>query len=122
MAEGLQRITWTGKTPFDVKTIKLESSGFMLNYTRPTAEVDLKKCSVRSFKYVTNWRYGGPMLDKRKEAITVRSNSPTSMAIDVGKLEPLRVYQIRLKGLTFTDGSPLANEVFYYTLNQLRAQ
>ena len=62
------------------------------------------------------------MLDKRKEAITVRSNSPTSMAIDVGKLEPLRVYQITLKGLTSTDGSPLANEVFYYTLNQLRAQ
>ncbi len=54
VAEGLQRITWPGKTPFDVKTIKLESSGFMLNYTRPTAEVDLKKCSVRSFKYVTN--------------------------------------------------------------------
>lgn len=122
VAEGLQRITWTGKTPFDVKTIKLESAGFMLDYTKPLAEVDPKQCSVRSFKYVSNWRYGGPMLDKRKEAISIRSNSSTSMAIDVEKLEALRVYQITLKGLTSTDGAPLANEVFYYTLNQLRAQ
>lgn len=119
-AEGLQRITWTGKTPFDVKAIELTQTGFLLSLTQAATAIRSDRVSVRSFTYQSKWSYGGPMLDMRKEVIAVRGPDAMSVEIDVEKLEPLRVYEIRLNGVKSESGVPLENEVFYYTLNRLR--
>ncbi len=60
------------------------------------------------------------MLDMRDEQITVSQPDPSSIEIDVAKLEAIRVYEITIKGMKSKDGAPLRNEVYYYTLNQLQ--
>ena len=32
---GLQRLVWTGKTPFEMKTIKAQADGFVIEFTKP---------------------------------------------------------------------------------------
>ncbi len=120
LAEGVQRITWSGTTPFDVHGIALEKGGFTLKFTKELGELASDACSVRSFRYESKWIYGGPMLDQRDEKVTFFGSNANKLKIDVQKLEPLRVYEIRFKGIKAKDGSPLANAVFYYTLNQLQ--
>jgi hypothetical protein len=119
-AEGLQRITWGGEVPTAVKAIKLGKSGFMVSFTKPCPKAAAAKISVKSFKYQSKWSYGGAMLDKRDENISIRQPDAQHLEIDVQRLEPLRVYEITLKGVESEEGSALRNEVYYYTLNSLQ--
>ena len=42
------------------------------------------------------------------------------VSLTLGELKPGYVYQMDLKGITGTDGTPLVNATAYYTINQLR--
>jgi hypothetical protein len=119
-AEGLQRITWLGKKPFSVKTIQLKKDGFHVAMTQPGSGASQETVKVRSFTYQSNWKYGGNKLDMRDEKITVSQPDPSSIEIDVAKLESIRVYEITIKGMKSKDGAALRNEVYYYTLNNLQ--
>lgn len=120
LAEGLQRTIWTGVVPFDVKMISLQKDGFDLDFTLPISSFDPKNCELRSFRYQSDWSYGGPKLDQRKELAAATKTGEASIFIQVEDLEPKRVYQLTLKELKDNEGKPLSNEVFYYTLNTLR--
>ena len=117
-SEGLQRITWLGKTPFDVQQIQLTKKGFNIRFTMNADRSDAE-ISLRSFRYEDNWRYGGPQLDKRAEKSSIEKVEGNGMELDVQKLEPGRVYHIRMKGMKSKEGAPLVNQDFYYTLNRL---
>jgi hypothetical protein len=106
-AEGVQRITWSGKTPFDVQNIALEKVGFTLKLTKELSDLATTACS-------------GPMPDQRDEKVTLLLANADTLKIDVQKLEPLRVYQITLDGLSSREGELLVNKVYYYTLNELK--
>lgn len=125
LGEGLTRITFTGKTPFDVKKIQLTQTGFNLGFTLPLNKATLapEEFSVRSYWYEDKWSYGGPRKDTRDEKIvslTLNPDGSVSLALD--KLEAGRVYEIEISKnskLESTSGEPLLNKVFCYTLNQL---
>ncbi|MFT5634272.1 MAG: hypothetical protein ACI9SQ_002002 [Rubritalea sp.] len=119
-AEGLQRITWLGKAAFDVKAIQLKKEGFHVAMTQPGSGASQQTVKVRSFTYESNWTYGGNKLNMRDEKITVRQPDPSSIEINVAKLESIRVYEITIKGMKSKDGASLRNEVYYYTLNNLQ--
>ena len=120
LAEGLQRTTWQGVMPFDVKMISLQKEGFALKFTLPLGSFDPQDYEIRSFRYQAKWSYGGPMLDERPDQATAEKAGEDAVFIRVENLEPKRVYQITLKNVPSQGGEPLANEVFYYTLNSLR--
>ena len=69
MTEGIQRIDWSGETPFEVLTMRLsrDGSGFRLRFTaeadRATA-ADPASYSMESFTYAATQRYGSPELDR----------------------------------------------------------
>lgn len=123
--EGLTRVTYLGKEPFDVKHIKLTPKGFNLEFTKAFDKKTLtpKDFSVRSFRYEDKWSYGGPQLDKRKEEVTfAKSNEGDSIVLDVQNLEAGRVYWIEISKdskLTSEGGDQLVSKQFCYTLNQL---
>jgi hypothetical protein len=123
--EGLTRITYKGKKPFDVKHIKLTEDGFNLGFTQALNKdpLNTKDFSVRSFRYEDKWVYGGNQLDKRAEkVVSVRSIEDGSVDLKIQKLEAGRVYEIKISNdskLMGVNGEPLLNKVFCYTLNQL---
>ena len=119
-SEGIQRLSFTGKTPFDVEQIKLTKTGFELSTTLPVANLDEAEISIKSFHYQDSHKYGGGQLDKKNISVTKTTNTgDKAFSIDLESLQAGKVYHIAIKNLKAKDGSKLYNENFYYTANQL---
>ena len=119
-SEGIQRLTYAGKTPFDVEQIKLTKTGFELATTLPIAKIADAKITVTSFHYQDSHKYGGGKLDQKQISVTkVANTGDKTFTIGLDSLQAGKVYNINVKNLNAKDGSKLHNENFYYTANQL---
>jgi hypothetical protein len=62
-SEGIEFVTWTGKTPFEMKTVKAMPDGFEVEFTLPidkkSAE-DLDAYKGKSYIYKYHAVYGSP--------------------------------------------------------------
>lgn len=124
LAEGLQRITFTGKTPFDVKTMTLTPRGFRLEFTGdlPDGGVELDQFSFRRYRYEDTSNYGGEPLDV--SPVAVKSVTPVNgRTIDL-ELETLEgggwVYEMTIKDVRSNTGQQRRTGLFCYTVNRLR--
>ncbi len=121
--EGLQEVSWSGKTPFEMKTINLRSDGFAITFTEPLAEQDLSKAfSIQSYRYKYHHNYGSPQVQKVAVACgnIIVSNDRRVVQVRISKLEAGKIYEFKLAGVRSADGSVLANPEAYYTLNRLQ--
>jgi hypothetical protein len=124
--EGLQRITFNGKTPFHIKTFNLTTQGFRFDFTLPIAKPEklLEKISVNSFCYEYGYRYGSSEKDKKEHKVLgLTGKGPFKIKID--QLLPGRIYQIEFDDqLRSTSGASMddlnAPAKVYYTLNRLK--
>jgi hypothetical protein len=120
---GLQRIDFTGKTPFEIHHVELTKTGFDLVFTRPIDADSLGKrpVSVASFTYVYFSNYGCPETDSRFETVgsVELSRDGKTLSVSVPELKKGRVYEIRLSGLAAEDGEQVLHPEAYYTLNEL---
>lgn len=120
---GLQRVDWNGEVPFEMKTIKAEPDGFLIEFTRP---VDQKLVSdpdlynVTSFTYMYRYDYGSPIINQ--EASPVRgiqvAEDGMSVRLVVDNMRRYHVHEVRLGDLEDESGTPLLHKVGYYTLNE----
>ena len=124
--EGLQRITYNGKTPFQIKDCKLTTRGFKLWFTLPLAEPEKLKdqISVQSFRYEYGYRYGSSDKDKRDHKV-MELIGEAPYEIVVNQLEPSRIYEIKLdEKLHAKNGQTMAElnapSKIHYTLNRLK--
>ena len=57
----LDRLVWTGKTPFEVHEMRIQSDGFELTFTEPvdpTTAVDPASYTIGTYTYIFQGRYG----------------------------------------------------------------
>jgi hypothetical protein len=120
-ANGLQRISWTGKMPMSVSAMNLTDTGFKLTFTKPLAMIRAENFVFQRYYYKYHQSYGSPQLGR--EPIKVMSLKPSkdgkSVSIDLEKLNPGYVYQLDLKNVTASDKTPTLNTYICYTLNRL---
>lgn len=118
---GIQRLHWTGKTPFEVHTIKARPDGFQLTFTEPvdpTRASDLANYAGESYTYQLASRYGGPEDDKKELAFSSATVSKDGKTV-VLKVDALRagyVHELKLSNHLSQAGTPLLHEEVYYTL------
>ncbi len=127
----LDRVTWTGKVPFEVKEVHARRDGFELTFTQPVDPATAGKADnwdVTQFTYEYHEKYGSPEFDfdgKPDSASSVKVASATVSADNLTlnlKIEGWRtnyVTTIRALDVTNADGKPLRNDTVYYTLNQI---
>ncbi len=68
----VQRLNWTGKTPFEVLEMKAAKGGFELVFTQPVDRelaANVKSYGMRSFTYIFQGAYGSPEVDETKPTI-----------------------------------------------------
>src|SRR5262245_11228279 len=120
---GLQRIAYDGKVPLEMHHVTLTKDGFDITFTKPIwpESVPAKPASVASFTYVYFSNYGCPETDTRFETVGKPrlSRDGKTLSVPVEGLKKGRVYEIRLDGLTATDGERMLHPEAYYTLNEL---
>ncbi len=122
---GIQRITWNGKTPMDLHTIKVTKAGFDLTFTKPVDAAiagDVENYALERFYFRYHQKYGSPEHERTKVTITkaVVSNDGKTVSLTLDEVVPWRVYRFNLKLIAAQDGDTVWNPMVVYTLNQLR--
>jgi hypothetical protein len=118
----LERLVWTGKTPFEVHEMRAKPDGFELIFTEKidsatAASADSYRLST--YTYIYQQQYGSPEVDGTTPPITkikVGADSQ-SVRLFVDQLQEGHVHELHLDGLRSASGQPLLHPVAYYTLN-----
>jgi len=124
---GLQRLVWTGKTPFEIKEIKSTNDGFLLEFTEPVDKnlaQDPANYLLNSFNYKYHHFYGSPIINSLKlnlKAIKV-SDDGLQVRIAVDSLRLGYIHEFKLEGIHNTSGTPLLHNSAYYTLNEINKE
>jgi hypothetical protein len=118
----LQRLVWTGKTPFEVKEMRAAADGFDLLFTAPVdakSAADPASYTLESYTYIYQGSYGSPEVDHTapviKSVVVSAGGLAAHMAVD--GLAPGHVHELHLAGVRSAAGEPLLHDAAYYTLN-----
>lgn len=123
--KGIQRISWTGVVPPDVKEMHLTKTGFDLVFTRPLEAAsagNAENYKAQRYYYEYHAAYGSKQFELEEitpKTVTV-SEDRTKVTLEYDPLVAWRIYQFDLKALKAEDGAPIANPLVSYTLNHLR--
>lgn len=118
---GLQRLVWTGKTPFEIHEMKAQADGFVLTFTQPVDAAtasDPSHYSMESYTYKLASQYGGPEDDKAPVKVVSAKALPDGKSVKL-TLEGLRagyVHELAVKGVKSKQGEELLHSMAYYTL------
>jgi hypothetical protein len=123
-AYGLQRLVWTGKTPFEIKEMRACSDGFELEFTKPVNHITARKVSsyrMSSYTYTYHSTYGSDEIQKASpviQAATVSADRKRVKLTIIG-LRPLYVHELHTDGVRSEEGQPILHPRAYYTLNKI---
>jgi cytochrome c551/c552 len=123
--EGLQRLVWNNRIPFEMQTVKAMPDGFEIEFTLPVdkkSAEDLASYSVESFIYKYHPVYGSPTVNTEKcnvKGVKV-SDDGMKVRIIVDNLRQYYIHNITLEGLRARDQFySLVHPSGYYTLNNI---
>ena len=121
---GIQRVVWTGETPFDVDSMSITREGFELTFTRPLDPATVRDAGAVSFTrfyYAYGQSYGSGRHGLREidvEAVEL-SDDRRRVTVELAELASGYIYQLRLRGVEAEDGTPLVHQRVFYTVNAL---
>ena len=121
---GLQRLQWTGKMPFEIKTMKALDDGFELEFTKPVNKSIAEKTSsfnMTTFTYDYHSTYGSDIRDRQKAMVhsTEVSRDGLRVKLVVHGMRLGFIHQLELPNIKSTSGESLLHDTGYYTLNEV---
>ncbi|MBB6236010.1 cytochrome c551/c552 [Pedobacter sp. AK013] len=123
--EGLERLVYNNKIPFEMKAVRAMPDGFEVEFTMPVdrrSAEDLASYDAESFIYKYHPVYGSPPVNTEKLKISGVKVSADGLKarIIVQNLRQYYIHTLTLDGLRSQDGFySLVHPVAYYTLNQI---
>ncbi|WP_439559738.1 c-type cytochrome [Dyadobacter sp.] len=123
--QGLQRLVWNGKMPFEMYTVKAQPDGFEIEFTMPVdrkSAEDLDSYKVSSYLYKHYPVYGSPQInleDVKIKGVKV-SDDNKKVRIVLDGMRQYYVHKISLEGVrAATNSWSLVHPDAYYTLNNI---
>lgn len=120
----IERIDWTGKTPFELQEINARKDGFLLTFTKPVDPViasDPTRYRMGSFTHLYTSGYGSPEVDRTVptvEAATV-SEDGRQVHLQVAGMVKGHVHEFEVSALRSATGEEPLHRDAYYTLNEI---
>jgi len=120
----LDRVFWSGKTPFEVLEMRAKPDGFELVFTQPVDRVGAASAtsySMKTYTYIYQAAYGSPEVDHSAPRILSAkvSDDGIRVRLAVDGLQIGHVHELTFPGLRSADGKALLHGVAYYTLWKL---
>ncbi|MEH6678906.1 MAG: c-type cytochrome [Sediminicola sp.] len=122
---GLEYLSWTGKVPFEMKTVKAMPDGFEIEFTKEVDRAsasDLDSYTGKSYIYKYHAAYGSPQTNIEDVVIKGVKVSEDGLKVRVvtDGLRQFYVHEIVLSGIkTKENGNGILHPTFYYTLNNI---
>lgn len=123
--EGLQRLVWNNRIPFEMQTVKAMPDGFEIEFTLPVdkkSAEDLASYAVSSFIYKYHPVYGSPTVNMENcdvKGVKV-SDDGLKVRVIVDNLRQYYIHNITLEGIRSKDNFySLVHPTGYYTLNNI---
>ena len=120
----LQRLIWTGKTPFEILEMRAKPDGFELTFTEPVdakTAADPVSYSMKSYTTIFQSSYGSPKVDESKPVIKSVTLAPDKLSarLVIEGIVPGNVHELLAAGIRSAKDQPLLHNAAYYTLNNL---
>lgn len=120
----LERLSWSGRVPFEMQEMKARSDGFEITFTEPVdpaTAADVKSWDLQSYCYIYQSAYGSPEVDHTKPVITsiLVAEDGLSARLVVDGLQRGHVHELHAAGVRNVGGQHLLHDVAYYTLNYI---
>lgn len=120
----IERVVWTGKTPFEIHEMRARPDGFELTFTLPVDPAsagDAKSYEMKTYTYIYQSSYGSPEVDHTTPTIdrAVVAADRKSVRLYVGPLQEGHVHELHAAGLRSAEGLELLHKQAYYTLNYI---
>jgi len=120
----LQRLDWTGETPFEIHEMRACPDGFDLTFTKAvdaTAAGNPASYSMEAYTYIYRADYGSPEVDQSKPVIQAATVSQDRRLVHltVGRMVEGNIHELHLAGVRSAEGEPLLHSAAYYTLNTI---
>ncbi len=125
----LDRVKFTGRVPFEFKTVAARTNGFEVAFTQPVdakLAADAENWDATQYTYAYDGKHNAPEKD-RDEKISgppVRvlnaevAADKLTVRLTLEGLKPRHVVMLRALGLKNHRGDALRNDTLHYTLNQ----
>ncbi len=123
--EGLQRLIWNNKVPFEMRAVRAMPDGFEIEFTQPVNKAsaeDLASYTVESYIYKYHPVYGSPPVDYEKCPVKGVQVSADGMKarIVVDSLRRYFIHSITLQGIQSKENAyALVHPTAFYTLNNI---
>lgn len=120
--QGLQRIRWRERMPFEIRTLSATPDGFLLEFTQPPDRATLTTEAFRmeSYTYELHAAYGSAEMDRADvEVKSIEFPSASSCRIQVLALRAGYVHELHLSGVLALGGAQLLHPEAYYTLIEI---
>ena len=125
--EGLQRISWQQKIPFEILRMRLTKTGFDLTFTKPVNRLSAsnpKNYSFTRYYYLYHSTYGSPKTDITPVLVrsAVVSEDGLMVSLELANLLEGWLYDLRPDHIVSEDSAPLVTKIAAYTLNRLQGR
>lgn len=120
----LDRLDWTGVTPFEVQEISIKPDGFLLRFTKPIdVEVAMRPESygIATYTHVYASFYGSPEVDHTQPKITKIEVSADrqNVRLFLDSITKGHIHDFHLPGMKSKDEEKLLHKRAYYTVNEI---
>lgn len=120
----LDRLDWTGLTPFEIKEINIRPDGFLLNFTKPVDPAIAARpetYAVTTYTHIYAGFYGSPEVDQTTAKVVKAevAKDGLSVRLRLGKIEPGHIHDFHLADMRSADDDALLHKRAYYTVNEI---
>ncbi|AEE52962.1 plastocyanin/azurin family copper-binding protein [Haliscomenobacter hydrossis] len=120
----LQRLVWSGKTPFEMKNISARADGFEIEFTLPVDKNAAKVAAnygFTSFNYKYQHQYGSPIINQGNCPLRgiIVSEDGLKVRVVLDSIREGYIHELKLKNFKAANGTPLLHDFAYYTMNSV---
>jgi uncharacterized cupredoxin-like copper-binding protein len=121
---GLERLTWTGQVPFEIKEVRAQPDGFELTFTQPVDRASAEKAAnynIGGFTYLYHKAYGSAPVNRLNcpvQKVVVAADG-LSVRLAAACLREGYVHEVKAPGVRAKNGDALLHATAYYTMNRI---
>lgn len=120
----LDRVVWTGKTPFEIHEMRAKPDGFELTFTQPVnaaTAANVASYQLKTYGYIFQSQYGSPEVDLTHPKIVSATvaEDRQSVRLVVDSLKAGNIHELVANGVLSETGLRLLHQEAYYTLNHI---